>query len=248
MQIDGWTLLLQAINLAVLLGLLRWLLYKPLMAVIDKRQKLIADDLAGAEAARLKAEKDNEALAAQRGDIDAARERLLSEARQSAEAERLALLASAKAAVLAEQAEARQQLTSERQLASQALLSEASRMAVDLASRLIDSSPTPQGDAAFVDALLDRMTATPAEDRQRWLGNTQPAPVTLVCAQAPDEALLGKVQTRITELMGAEIALRSDIQPDLLRGAVLHFEHGTLSQSWAAELSAAQTDMQRASP
>ena len=34
MHLDLWTLALQAINLAVLLALLRWLLYKPLMAVI----------------------------------------------------------------------------------------------------------------------------------------------------------------------------------------------------------------------
>ncbi len=49
MHLDLWTLLLQAINLAVLLALLRWLLYKPLMAVIDKRQQRIAEALAAAK-------------------------------------------------------------------------------------------------------------------------------------------------------------------------------------------------------
>jgi F-type H+-transporting ATPase subunit b len=246
MQIDGWTLLLQAINLAVLLGLLRWLLYKPLMAVIDKRQKQIGDELASAEATRLKAEKENEALKAQRAAIDTTREQTLSQARQSAEAERQALLANAKAAVLADQTEARQQIDKERQRAGKALLTEASAMAVDLATRLVSSSPAPLDDAAFVDALLERLKATPAEDRQHWLGGTVPAPVTLVCASAPSEALLHKAQTQLTQALGVDVALRGESQPALLRGAELHFEHGVLSQSWAAELANAESEMQRA--
>ena len=44
MNIDLSTLLLQAINLLVLLALLRWLLYRPLQAVIAARRALIAKD------------------------------------------------------------------------------------------------------------------------------------------------------------------------------------------------------------
>ena len=42
MKLDAWTLLWQVINLVVLLGLLRWLLFKPLLAVIAKRQAAVA--------------------------------------------------------------------------------------------------------------------------------------------------------------------------------------------------------------
>jgi F-type H+-transporting ATPase subunit b len=246
MQIDGWTLLLQAINLAVLLALLRWLLYKPLMAVIDKRQKLIDEELASAAAARQKAVQESQAMTAQRAAIDTSREQALSAARQAAEAERQALLASAKVAALTDQIEARQQLAKERQLASQALLSEASTLAVDLATRLIGSSPIPLDDADFVRALLEKLETTPAQERQRWLGTTQPAPVTLVCASAPSEATLQTVQEQLAQSLGIKIELQPVTQPALLRGAELHFEHGVLSQSWAAELAAAGAEMQRA--
>lgn len=248
MHLDLWTLLLQAINLAVLLALLRWQLYKPLMAVIDKRQQRIGEELAAAKAERQKAELEGQALTAQRAAIDTTRDEALSEARQNAESERLALLASAKAVIQAAQAEARQQLANERQQASHALMTEASTMAVDLATRLIGSSPTPLGDSDFVDALLEHLKATPAPDRERWLGSTLPAPVKLVCATAPSEATLKKVKDQLTQSLNTEIDLQPVTQPSLLRGAELHFEHGVLSQSWSAELAAAQTEMHQAGP
>ena len=48
MHIDLSTLLLQAINLLVLLALLRWLLYRPLQSVIAARRALVAKELADA--------------------------------------------------------------------------------------------------------------------------------------------------------------------------------------------------------
>jgi F-type H+-transporting ATPase subunit b len=248
MHLDLWTLALQAINLAVLLALLRWLLYKPLMSVIDKRQHSVAEQLAAAASTQQQAAEERQALAAEHAAFDARREATLTEARQQADAERSALLASAKAAMQAEQAEARKRMAQERQQAGQALVTEASSMAVDLATRLVASSPTPLGDADFIDALLDHLNATPPQDRQRWLGCTQPAPVTLVSASTPSDATLRKVSEQLTSALGAQVTLHAQTRPSLLRGAELHFEHGVLSQSWAAELAAAQAEMQQASP
>ena len=248
MHLDGWTLLLQAINLAVLLALLRWLLYKPLMAVIDQRQQRITSELAEAAATRQTVEQERAALATQRAAINQEREQTLGAARQNAEAERQALMDSGKVAMAAEQLQARQQLDTERQQASQALLNEAGALAVDLAARLVRSSPTPLTDSDFIDALLNHLAATPAEERQRWLGTTLPAPITLVCASAPSEASVQTVKAQLTGQLGVEVHLTLETQPALLRGAELHFEHGVLSQSWAAELAAAKAAMQATAP
>ena len=248
MHLDLWTLALQAINLAVLLALLRWLLYKPLMAVIDKRQQRIAEALAAAASTQQQAEQERQALATEHAAIETQREAALNEAPQQAETERLALLASAKAAIQAEQADARKHIGEERQQAGQTLMTEASSMAVDLATRLIESSPTPLGDTDFIDGLLKHLNATPTQDRQRWLGDTRPTPVTLVSASTPSDATLHKVSEQLNSALGAPVALRAETRPSLLRGAELHFEHGVLSQSWSAELAAARADMQQASP
>jgi F-type H+-transporting ATPase subunit b len=246
MHLDLWTLLLQAINLAVLLALLRWLFYKPLLAVIDKRQQRVNEALSGAEAARQKAEQESQALTTQRADIATAREQALNEARQQADTERDALLAQARTTALGTQAEARQQIEKERQQAGQALLEEASALAVDLATRLLKDSPAPPGDADFVAALLEHLETTPAEERQNWLGSARPPSITLACASAPSEATLQQVQDRLTQLLDTAVTLKPQTNPDLLRGAELHFPHGVLALSWSAELAKAQAEMRRA--
>ncbi len=122
-------------------------------------------------------------------------------------------------------------------------------MAVDLATRLIDSSPTPLGDTDFIDGLLKHLNATPAQDRQRWLGDTRPTPVTLVSASTPSDATLHKGQRAAQPVpWEPRSPCSAETRPSLLRGAELHFEHGVLSQSWSAELAAARADMQQASP
>ncbi len=68
----NWKLLLiQAVNFTLLLALLYRYLYKPLFAILEKRQQLIAEGLADAEAARK--EKD---------DVLATKEEILRSARE----------------------------------------------------------------------------------------------------------------------------------------------------------------------
>jgi F-type H+-transporting ATPase subunit b len=247
MHLDLWTLLLQAINLAVLLALLRWLLYRPLLHVIDARRQRVDAELAAARTAREAAEEQGKSLAAQRATLDTQREQVLNEARQQAATERDALLAQARTTALGVQAEARQHIDQERQQAGQALLEEASSLAVDLATRLLDHSPAPSSDADFVDALLEHLDATPTDERQRWLGSATPPEVTLVCASTPSEAMRLQVQERLAQRLGTPVTLKPQTDPGLLRGAELHFPHGVLALSWSAELARAQADMQRAS-
>ncbi len=47
--IDARVLILQVINFAILLGLLRWFVYKPVIALLDARRKKIEEGLAAAE-------------------------------------------------------------------------------------------------------------------------------------------------------------------------------------------------------
>jgi F-type H+-transporting ATPase subunit b len=246
MHLDLWTLLLQAINLAVLLALLRWLLYRPLLAMIDKRRQHVVDEMAKAQAAQQTADELAQSLEAQRTALEAQREQVLNEAWQQVGTEREALLAQARTAARSAQAEARQQLEKERQQAGQALIDEASSLAIDLATRLLAQSPTPPGDAEFIDALLDHLAATPATERQSWLGDATPPDITLVCASEPGEATLQHARQRLSQDLGMPVKLQARTDPALLRGAELHFPHGALALNWSAELAAARAEMQQA--
>lgn len=246
MQIDFWTLLLQAINLAVLLALLRWLLYRPLLGMIDARRQRVADELATVKAAQQAADQRAQSLNEQRTAFDAEREQLLKVARQQANAEREALLTQARAGANNMQTEAQRHIEKERLLAGQALFDEASTLAVDLAGRLLKNSPTPQGDPDFVDALLDHLDSIPAAERQHWLGDATEPEITLVCASEPTEAILKQARQRMTHLLGLRVKLQTQTDPALLRGAELHFAHGVLALNWSAELAAARAEMQKA--
>lgn len=246
MKIDFWTLLLQAINLAVLLGLLRWLLYRPLLGMIDARRQRVADELATAKAAQQAADQQAQSLDAQRTAFDAQREQLLTDARQQASAEREALLAQARAATDNMQTEAQQHIEQERFRAGQALVDEASTLAVDLAGHLLKNSPALPGDPDFVEALLDHLATTPPAERQPWLGGAAEPDITLVCASEPTEAMLKQTRQRLTQVLGLPVNLQTQTDPALLRGAELHFAHGVLALNWSAELAAARVEMQKA--
>lgn len=98
----NWSLLIaQAINFAIVLAALRYFLYKPVMAMLEKRQKAVAKAVAdAAQAGALLAGADDEARARvtaadeQAGDIVAA-------ARASATAEKVRLLKEAEARAVA---------------------------------------------------------------------------------------------------------------------------------------------------
>ncbi|HEY0837285.1 MAG TPA: hypothetical protein VGE72_25455, partial [Azospirillum sp.] len=86
MHLDGWTLLLQAINFLVLVWLLRHFLYRPVLAVIAERQAATERVRTQAEAIRQEADGMRRGLEDARAGLSAERDRLLAAARAEAEA------------------------------------------------------------------------------------------------------------------------------------------------------------------
>ncbi|MFA5998066.1 MAG: ATP synthase F0 subunit B [Candidatus Paceibacterota bacterium] len=98
----NWSLLIaQAVNFAIVLVALWYFLYKPVMAVLDKRQKVVAKGVEdAAQAGALLAGADGEA----RARVTAADEQadsIVAAARESATAEKARLLKEAEARALA---------------------------------------------------------------------------------------------------------------------------------------------------
>lgn len=100
MLIDWFTVGAQALNFVILLWLMKRFLYKPILQAIDAREKLIATELADADAKKAEAQKafdefqhKNETFDQQRAELfkqatdeaKSERQRLLDEARQAAE-------------------------------------------------------------------------------------------------------------------------------------------------------------------
>jgi F-type H+-transporting ATPase subunit b len=248
MHIDGWTLLLQALNLVVLLALLRWLFYRPLLAVIDARRQALVKAQAQTEALRVQAQASAAELAQQQAEAKAAAELLLQSARNQAAAESEASAYAAKVATEQCLREAQAQIERERVQATQALFTEASALAVELARQLL--LHTPSHDAHFVAPLLDKLAETDPDERQHWFAQGAVRTVTVCTAHAAeaDERALIEIRLRQTlgEQLDSPLEIHFDTDPALIAGAELRFAHGVLGLSWAAELRAAQTRLQEA--
>ena len=245
MRIDGWTLALQTVNLLVLLALLRWLFYRPLIGVIEARRKAVDDELAKAEAARREAEQRAGALSDARAALEGARRQLLDDARHDIDREREAAARRAQAAADATMADAAAQIDRERKAASQALFDEASALAAALATRLLAQVPG-RADPGFVDALLERAQAASADETERWFGSGGAREVTLASAKALDDATRDGAMQRLRALFGDALQMSFTVDPALIAGAELRFAHGVLALHWAGEVAAARAQMQEA--
>lgn len=238
MHIDLSTLLLQAINLLVLLALLRWLLYRPLQSVIAARQALVAKELADASDQAAQAQQAASALASQQRALQAEQAGLLDAARRDAAAEREQLLASARLEAKAQLDAARVQLASERQQAGSALFDEASGLAVDLASRLL--THTPADDSAFIDSLLAQVASTPEAERARWFAPGSARNVELCTARELPPAAQDALRARLQAVLGDNTVLTCTHDSALIAGAELRFALGTLALHWALALQEAR--------
>src|SRR5579872_6951434 len=98
MLIDWFTVGAQALNFIILVWLLKRYLYKPILNAVDAREKLIAAELAGADAKKTEAQKERDQFRRKNDEFDQQRAALLSKAAEEAKAERQRLLDDARKA------------------------------------------------------------------------------------------------------------------------------------------------------
>ena len=96
---DWITIVCQIGNFVLLVVLLRWLLYKPVIRAMDERQKRIDAELSDAEQAKASAQAEAESLHQTQQELEEGREELMAQARADADARRAELMAQAEADV-----------------------------------------------------------------------------------------------------------------------------------------------------
>ena len=96
MQIDWWTLGLQAINALVLIWLLNRFLFRPVAAILTERQAETRRIVAEAEAAKAAAEKERDSAQKTASELAASRSEALKDAAEDAEKQKALLLAAAR--------------------------------------------------------------------------------------------------------------------------------------------------------
>ncbi len=240
---SGWTLGFQVINFLVLAGVLRRFLFKPVTAMIAKRQ----DDLARAaeaggrarhEALELRAQADT-ALA----QIDTERARRLTETTSLIAEERERALAEARRDVETLRAAARKDIDDERERAARILASQAVELGAAIAGRLLQQVVAPSIAEAFLTRLCAYLdTASPGrlDELARDLKGGELLLATAPPLEPPDA---DRWVSRIAARLGNETRPRLVEDASLIAGAELRFPSTTLSYCWRDGLDAAREEL-----
>jgi F-type H+-transporting ATPase subunit b len=240
---SGFTLIFQIINFLVLVALLRRFLFKPVSAMVTRRQQ--ETERATAEGARLRGEAAELRAAAEKDLAQAAegRARLLGEARAEAERERGVALAEAHREAEATLERARRDIESEREKAAEAMAKGAVEIGLTVARRLLAQTVTAPILDAFLARLCEDLDRLPEERRRALREDVGAADLVLATAPALEAAGARRWLSEIEARLGNGSHLRLVADESLLAGAELRFPHEAISFCWRDGLQAARREL-----
>ena len=223
MLIDWFTVAAQALNFLILVWLMKRFLYKPILNALDAREKLIAKELADADAKKAEAQKEHEEFQKKNEEFDQQRAALLTKATDEAKTERERLLDDARKAADALSAKRQESLSHDAQNLNQAIsrLTQKEVFAItrkaltDLATTSLEERMGEVFDRRLRE--LDGKSKSVLGDALRK--NSEPALIRstfdLPAAQR------AAIQNALNETFSAEIHIRFETAPDLVSGIEL---------------------------
>lgn len=235
MTIDWWTLALQTVNFLVLVWIPARFFFRPVSAIIARRQAEAEKLLADAAATRREADQAKADVATARAAIDAERERLLTEARAEAAKERARLLAAANQAARMTSAEAAAAIEGDRAAMEAGLVDRVRGLAVTIARRLLERLPPGAMLDAFVRSLCDEVPKLPAETRAVFTAATDGA-IEVVTAEPLSDAAAGRVRADLERAFATPLALSFRTDPAVIAGIELNSPHAFIRSSWREDL------------
>src|SRR5579871_862590 len=245
MHFSWSTLLLQTVNFAVLVWLLRRFLYKPVLRMVDARRAEIDKQYSDAKAVEAAAAAHLGDIEARRAGIAAEREQVLKAAAGQAEEAAKARRDRAErdAATLLD--DARKTLAAEREQA----LAEARRSALDLgaavATRLLSEIPLALRAEAWLERIEQHLDSLPAAERDGLLGQfADGASLTVVSAApfTPETAELWRI--RLKRSFGDHAGVAFEADPALVAGVELHLPMAILRFSFASALDSLRAEIE----
>jgi F-type H+-transporting ATPase subunit b len=223
MLLDWFTIAAQALNFLILVWLLKRFLYKPILNAIDAREKLIAKELADADAKKAEAQKEHEEFQKKNEEFDRQRAALLTKATDEAKAERQRLLDEARKAADALSAKRQESLIQDAQSLNQAISRLTQKEVFAITRKALTDLATTSLEERMGE-VFDRRLRELDEKAKSLLGdalrkNSEPALIRstfdLPAAQR------AAIQNALNETFSAEIHVRFETAPDLVSGIEL---------------------------
>jgi len=243
MRIDWWTLGLQAVNLLVLIWILARFLFRPVAAMIVARQAATAQLLEEARAARAAAEAEKQRASDEAARLAGTREERLQAANAEAEAEKAALLAQARTQVEQLLAAANAEIARARREEATTAGERASRLAVDIASKVMTRLPEEVRVVGFVEGLAAGIAALP--DATRAEVGADGAPLHLKAARSLTDAEAETCRATLARALGRPVEIAVETDPGLIAGLELDTRHAVVRNSFRADLDRLSIELMR---
>lgn len=247
MQIDWWTLALQAVNFLVLVWLLRRFLYRPVREVIAKRKELSKQAFTDADEQKSEAEAARQRFEEGKARLVDERQEMLKKIHEELEAERHKALEEARDKADELLQAARESISEERESTLTEVREQVAALAVELASDLLRKVESNASSGVYLEQLERQLKGMPADEHERLQKDLAADGTRLTVVTAAP--LTSEQRDLWTDRLGACLGQRKNTDfatdPEILGGAELHFPHAMIKFTWADQLRKAKELLRR---
>ena len=152
-------LITQIISFGILFFILSKLLYKPLVSLMDQRAEKIREGLEASDMAREQAARSEEAIQQQLGEARVEGQKLVAEARETADKFREEEMARVRDDIGLERVRAEANIQRERDAAIEDLRREFAGLAISAAEKVVRSSLDEEGHKELIESVLEESTS-----------------------------------------------------------------------------------------
>ena len=249
MLIDWFTVAAQAINFLILVWLLRRFLYRPVLATIEAREKMIATQLADAADRKAQAQKEGEDFRRRSDALDQQRENLLRKATDEADAARQRLLDAARKDAEALRSKLIDAVRNERKVLNRQIVEHTQEEVFAIARKTLADLAGMSLEERMTEVFLDHLrqvyhelrTAPPTVAPRKSLTSTLPgspdAPAFVRSAFELSPAHRVEVESTVKGCLGQDVTVRFETAPNLVAGIELTWDGRKLAWSVADYLT-----------
>lgn len=251
MTIDWWTFGLQTVNVLILMWLLSRFFWRPVAGMIEMRRaqaQALLDEAQTARdaAAKVLAEAENRTAG-----FAKEREAILQQARGEVAEARRVLLAQAEAEVAALRDQAVASRAKDHEEVEKAWSTQASRLAVEIAEKLVSRLDAKEVRSAFLQWLAEQIGALPEDARRKIAYSDGPLEIFSAHDLSAEEQarIIAAIRAALGQAAGAsapDIVFHADAA--LIAGLELRTPHFVLNNSWRADLQKILAELQHDQP
>ncbi|MDE2467584.1 MAG: F0F1 ATP synthase subunit delta [Bradyrhizobium sp.] len=236
---------LQAVNVLILIWILGRFFFRPVANLVAKRREEATKLLADADAARKEAEGLRAEAATLRAGVDAQRDRLLADARKTAEAEKASSLAQLSNELDQRRKDAAVAIEKDRIAMQGAVLDRASELSVQIARRLLERLPTSAAFSAFLKGLSVELGKLSAETHNRLAAPDPDHPLDVVAAAKLNDEQAASLREAIHAALGSEPPIRLSYDSSLIAGFEIRGRNVIVRNNWQADLAVIRKELDR---